>query len=233
MSWFETIHKIPIDEYYSLELLEIHDHTFIEQKHVRYFLKDTKTDVYSVSAVIEGLISLGREEITPGWIDIDIFPIATINGNNIELNFQQLTNILEYLGNYLPKGSHIMFSYSMITGETELHKETWISLQKGIPEALSPIGELLVHAGALSFKNWYFAEGALEGNIKLQGNIPLSDEDTKNKVRNLMQEIELFIDMNRENKQEHVVKALDRFERIKPALLEKLQNPFNSSQIKY
>jgi len=230
MSWFETIQKIPIDDNYSLELLETHDHTFIEQKHVRYFLKDNKTDTFSISAVIEGLISLGRKEITPGWIDIDIFPKVTINSNKIELDFQQLINIMEFLGKFLPQGGHIMFSYSMITGETELHKETWISLQKGIPEALSPIGELLVHAGAVSFKNWYFAEGALEGNIKLQGNIPLNINDAKDKIRALIQEIEIFIDENRERKERHIVKALERFERIRLILIDKLQDPSNLSQ---
>ncbi|MHA2358530.1 MAG: DUF1122 family protein, partial [Candidatus Heimdallarchaeaceae archaeon] len=186
-------------------------------------LKELETQNSSVSAVIEGLISLGRKDITPGWFDIDIYPRVKINNQNLELSFSQLTNVMSFLGKNLPKGSHIMFSYSMITGETDLHKETWRALQKQIPEPLTPIGELLVHGGALSFKNWYFAEGALEGNIKLQGNIPLDKDDTKTKARKLMEEIEKFTDLHKEYEDEVVKRACERFDRIKRVLLSKLE----------
>jgi len=223
MTWFNSLMVIPVDENYILELFELHDHTFIEQKYVRYFLKDLNTQDASVSAVIEGLISLGRKDITPGWFDIDIYPGVKINNQNFELSFSQLCNIISFLGKNLPKGSHIMFSYSMITGETDLHKETWRALQKQIPAPLTPIGELLVHGGALSFKNWYFAEGALEGNIKLQGNIPLDKKDTRIKTRKLMEEIENYMNENRERDDEVVIRALERFERIKKIMLLKLE----------
>jgi len=73
------------------------------------------------------------------------------------------------------------------------HNETKDGLAKGIPSPATPIGYLLWNVGCTWFKDWYFSEGLLEGDLKLQGNKPL---DIKSRKRNLIQiqnELRTFI----------------------------------------
>jgi hypothetical protein len=223
MTLSNSLMEIPIDEKYILELLVSHNHEVINKQHIRYFLKDVRTNERSVSAVIEGFIDLREEEIVSDRIDLEIYPKVKIFNRNYELSYPQLCKIVTYLGDNLPKGSYIMFSYSMITGETELHKSTWEALKKGIPASLTPIGELLINSGAISLKNLYHDEIALEDNKKLQGMIPSNKIDVRSKTKALMRKIEVFLDENRENQEPIFIDAFKRFDRIKKILLNKLE----------
>lgn len=82
----------------------------------------------------------------------------------------------------------------MVEYETEPHRETYAGLARGIPPALTPLGALLVEAGFTGpFKVWYFAEGGLEGPVKLQANRPPSPAAVRRERGAQRAEVEAFL----------------------------------------
>ena len=66
----------------------------------------------------------------------------------------------------VPPGGHLMAEYEKADWHT-----TQRGLLAGIPPLATPLGVLLFDLGVGdSFKDWYFPEGGMEGNRKLQGN---------------------------------------------------------------
>jgi hypothetical protein len=59
-----------------------------------------------------------------------------------------------------------MVSYE---GDQEVHRETLLSLAGGVPPAATPLGLLLFLGGFRHVKDWYLAEGGMEGPRKLWG----------------------------------------------------------------
>ncbi len=83
------------------------------------------------------------------------------------------------------------------------HPETAKALEAGVPPILTKLGYLLFRSGFTSFKDWYFAEGWLEGNTKLQGEKPLNEEARKRQIKKLTLDIEDFL--KREKKVQELV----------------------------
>jgi hypothetical protein len=79
-----------------------------------------------------------------------------------------LRELVRVLAELLPPGGRLMVLY----GDDETER----GLKRRFPPVVTPIGAALVDAGATWFKDWYFPEGWLEGQFKLQGNLPVSDE---------------------------------------------------------
>ena len=77
-----------------------------------------------------------------------------------------LVPYLRPVADAIPPGGHLMAEYE---------KPDWHTTQRGllagIPPLATPLGALLFDVGVGdSFKDWYFPEGGMEGNRKLQGN---------------------------------------------------------------
>ena len=71
--------------------------------------------------------------------------------------------------------------------------ETEAQLQRGYPEAASRLGYLLFKLGFTWFKDWYFPEGFLEGEYKLQGEKPASEEDRARQLGRMAAELKRFL----------------------------------------
>ncbi len=104
---------------------------------------------------------LGGNHIKP-WIELQPDTIFSPEQAEHRQLFAALTDILE-------PGSHIMVHYLQDTDTAE-------ALTADVPPPATPLGFLLWQAGVRWFKDWYFTEGWMEGDQKLQGNLPL---DTK------------------------------------------------------
>ncbi len=162
----------------------------------------------SIEPVIKAKYFSGRGKFYRPWLEV-------YYNNNIKFNkfsMLDLSNskiekkIFKYLSNLLPSGSHIMIVYRN-------HNETKDGLAKSIPPPATPIGYLLWSAGCTWFKDWYFSEGLLEGDLKLQGNKPLN---IKNRKRNLIQirnELNTFIN-SISSKESIYIKAKERGKNI-------------------
>jgi hypothetical protein len=77
-----------------------------------------------------------------------------------------LVPYLRPVADAIPPGGHLMAEYEKLDWHT-----TQRGLLAGIPPLATPLGALLFDLGVGdSFKDWYFPEGGMEGNRKLQGN---------------------------------------------------------------
>jgi hypothetical protein len=79
------------------------------------------------------------------------------------------------------------------------HEETRKGLEQGVPAPATPLGYLLWKSGCTWFKDWYFAEGFREGDVKLQGNEPLSEEDRRKDLLEMRREITEFLKKEKED----------------------------------
>lgn len=88
-------------------------------------------------------------------------------GSRLSLRAEGLDRrIFGLLGETIPRGGHLMVSYE---GEQEVHRDTLRELAEGVPPSATSLGHLLFFAGFRHVKDWYLAEGGMEGPRKLWG----------------------------------------------------------------
>ncbi len=104
-----------------------------------------------------GTYFTGTHRIQP-WIELQ--PIIAFVPENAE--HQRLFNALTMV---LAPGSHLMVHYLQDT-------DTAKAITVNVPSPATPIGYLMWQAGVRWYKDWYFTEGWMEGDQKLQGNLP-------------------------------------------------------------
>jgi hypothetical protein len=89
------------------------------------------------------------------------------------------------LAELLPPGGRLMVGY----GDDETER----GLERRFPPVVTPLGKALLDAGCTWFKNWYYPEGWREGESKLQGNKPVSDEARSANLADLRREVEAWL----------------------------------------
>ena len=94
--------------------------------------------------------------------------------------------LFKHLSDLLPPSGHIMVVYLN-------HEETSKGLGRGVPASATPIGYLLWKSGCTWFKDWYFAEGFWEGDVKLQGNKPLNEENRRKDLLEIRRRLTEFL----------------------------------------
>jgi len=138
----------------------------------------------------------------------------------------------DFAGSTLEKELVNCLSKNIAPGETLFFEyiydfETWKALELGVPPHLTRLGYLLFSNGFTWFKDWYYAEGFMEGNPKLQVEKPLSEEVKTRHIRELCIETSNFI-VNAKRKQsdysyhEIINKAYQRAEFIYESLCQGL-----------
>ena len=137
------------------------------------------------------VISLHNQGKYPSynWIEIISFssPLGFASG---KLDDELTQQLFQYLADLLPPGGHIMVEY-----DSPDQQDTARSLALGIPPAATPLGYMLFSVGCgAGFKDWYFAEGAIEGPRKLQGYKALNSQQAQIKTREIVQELNAFLD---------------------------------------
>lgn len=150
----------------------------------------------------KGLYFRGLGNYKP-WLEVHFERTSKLKTGTIDLEKEKLDiKLFRLLSGLLPAGSHIMVAY-------ENHESTAAALRASVPEAATYIGYLLFSAGCTSFKDWYFAEGFMEGSQKLQGNKPLNSRIKKTNLKELRKELIKFIKGNNFAKEkERAVKLL-------------------------
>jgi hypothetical protein len=68
------------------------------------------------------------------------------------------------------------------------------NIELGVPPHLTRLGFILLENGFTWFKDWYYPEGFMGGNPKLQAEKPINDEVKQKHLENLCIETTLFID---------------------------------------
>lgn len=72
--------------------------------------------------------------------------------------------------------------------------ETEEVLRRGAPAPVSRLGYILFNLGFTWFKDWYFAEGFREGEVKLQGEKPLNREIKSRHLREIYRHARAFME---------------------------------------
>ena len=120
--------------------------------------------------------------------------------------FEEL--VVKAIYEYLPPAG--MFYYEYV-GDVE----TSTQLERGYPIIVSRMGYLLFKTGFTWFKDWYFAEGFMEGNPKLQGEKPLSNKHRVEMIGKYIEELRSFIKRySGKNLDRYGVKALERAKKL-------------------
>jgi len=176
---------------YILQVNNVRQGRFIEEANFELYLK-AGNGLISEKPVIRGKYFYGRGESYKPWLEIYYenplrFKSSFKSSKRVDLTEKGLDEkLFKHLSNLLPPGSHIMVVYSN-------HQETSKGLKLGIPASATYIGYLLWKAGFTWFKDWYFAEGFLEGDVKLQGNKPMNQENRRSNLLAIHKELTEFL----------------------------------------
>ncbi len=192
---------------YVLHLNNLSPGRFIEETNFELYLKAIGGEV-SENPVVRGKYFSGRGEFYMPWLEIYYNSLAEFKiRKRVDLSEKDLDEkLFQHLSNLLSPNSHIMVVYSN-------HEETRKGLERGVPAPATPIGYLLWKSGCTSFKDWYFAEGFWEGDVKLQGNKPLSEEAKSKDLLETYKELTEFL-KKEEKKEKLFLDAKKRAESI-------------------
>lgn len=133
----------------------------------------------------QGLCNSGRYPAF-NWIEFVQYDARpAFGGDVLDLDATGIDRqLFPALGDLLPPGGHLMVEY-----ESPTQKESERILTLGYPPAASPLGILLLAAGCRSFRDWYIPEGGREGPRKLQGFKPLNEDQARQRVKALTDEL--------------------------------------------
>ena len=164
---------------------------FVEETNFELYLK-TADGESSENSVANGKYFSGRGEFYKPWLEIYYNNhVKFKSSKTLDLSEKELDEeLFKHFSTLLPPGSHIMVAYLN-------HKETRKGLERGVPAPATPLGHLLWKAGCTWFKDWYFAEGFWEGDIKLQGNKPLNEENRREDLLETRRELTEFLKKER------------------------------------
>lgn len=123
------------------------------------------------------------------WIEL-VYPYEFISEEG-ELSLSYYDSIVErrlirLFCDSLSSAGKIFVSY-------ESDDETRKGLMISIPPVITRIGFLLYSCGCTWYKDWYFAEGGLEGTQKLQGEKPFNESHKNRQLDVLQRQVSEFI----------------------------------------
>lgn len=182
---------------FTTELAHVRQLRFIEERYFELFLIDTEGR-RSVRPVIRGIYFAGRGRWVKPWLEISYLPLVRFKHrfnrtHEIDIaDSEYEERLLRLVADMLPPGGRLMVEYS-----AKDHPETVKALEAGAPPVLTKLGYLLWKTGFTSFKDWYFAEGWMEGNTKLQGEKPLDDASQARQLKKLISEVKKFAEGDR------------------------------------
>ncbi|MEM3407493.1 MAG: DUF1122 family protein [Nitrososphaerota archaeon] len=176
---------------------------FLEEENLDLYIKREKLENH----LLYVKVFYGRKPYYKPWIEI--FGInAQINlGEEIINYFDSIFEyeLLSFFSNFLDKGGKIFIEYYA-------DEETRKQLAAGFPPSVTRLGYKLFNLGFTYFKDWYFPEGFMEGEQKLQAEKPINDEEKKRQIKQIKYETKEFLEkVSSLNKYEsYIIKSIER-----------------------
>ncbi|ADM28138.1 conserved hypothetical protein [Ignisphaera aggregans DSM 17230] len=132
-------------------------------------------------------IFMGRD-LYRRWIEIfNIINNISIDGYTVNFYGTKIEQwLLDTASLWLGPGERIFIEY---VNDIETRKQ----LERGYPVPVTRLGYELLRRGFTWFKDWYFPEGFMEGNPKIQGEKPLDRTVMERQLRDIRYEVEEFI----------------------------------------
>ncbi len=205
----ETISKITngisIDDFY-IYAKNITKGRFSEEINLDLYLKKYKSEVFLLSAKI----FQGRKPYYKPWVEIfNINNELMIDNEKIVYFNSDLENVV------LLTFSHMLENGESIYVEYYNDVETKKQLDLDFPPVVSRLGHKLFTLGFSWFKNWYFPEGFMEGNIKLQAEKPVNNDARIMQLTKIYNEVVIFLKKMESFESEwYIINAIERAKSI-------------------
>jgi hypothetical protein len=173
---------------FQIKIKELTKGRFIEETNFKIYLKNTKGTLSS-NPVMYGKYFSGRKKFYLPWIEVYFVDKIKFESYEEWLSYEILERLFKELSTLLPPGGKLMVPY--------IFHDTDEALRKGAPPPTTLIGYLMWRAGCTWFKDWYYSEGAWEGDVKIQGNKPFDEKHRKKNEHEIYKEVECFLTTNR------------------------------------
>lgn len=130
----------------------------------------------------------GRPPYYAKWIEVfAVQPEVELEGLRVAFAGSDLESLLlSLLAEELGGGEALFVEYTY-------DAETEHLLKLGAPPVVTRLGFLLFRLGFTWFKDWYFPEGFMEGDPKLQSEKPVSEEARARHVAKLREEVAAYL----------------------------------------
>ncbi|MEM1526804.1 MAG: DUF1122 family protein [Ignisphaera sp.] len=163
----------------------VKDGRFPEEKNieVRLVYKDKQRRLLIIK------VFYGRPPYYRRWIEV--FSInRELNLNNkifkfVDSEFEE--KLINCLASFLEGGERLFIDYMY-------DYETRKALELGVPPPLTRLGYILLKNGFTWFKDWYYPEGFMEGNPKLQAEKPVDENSRRKHLEEICREIKESMD---------------------------------------
>ena len=157
---------------------------FREEQNIRLNVADRDRPV----PLMYVTVFTGRPPYYRPWIELfDIYSRFLLDGRAVEYYDSDLEyGILEFFSNALSPGENLFVEYLR-------DHEPKQQLDAGVPVPASRLGKLLFDMGFTWFKDWYFPEGFMEGEPKLQAERSLDPQAAKRQLGMRIDELEGFL----------------------------------------
>ena len=156
---------------------------FREEQNIELRIRSEDTETY----VCYAKVFHGRPPDYAPWVELfDINERLELNNRTIcyfDSSFED--SVLRLFADNLDAGAKMFVEYCN-------DDETKAQLDAGVPIVISRLGCKMFRLGLTWFKDWYFPEGYMEGNQKLQGEKPLDCNARKRHVRSISEELSSF-----------------------------------------
>jgi hypothetical protein len=180
------------------------------------FIEESNMEVYIRKGAREARLVLikvftGRKPHYLPWVEFFGINSRVILGEEIIEYFDSVfeEELLKSFSMSLGPGGRIFVEYYE-------DRETRSGMMSGFPPPVTRLGFILFRLGFTWFKDWYFPEGLMEGGQKLQGEKPADNEAMIRHLKEIRQEVKIFLEGIPAAKGTHPIlrHAVERGERV-------------------
>lgn len=124
------------------------------------------------------------------WVEVTHFQgRVPVEGGEVDIPPGIDQEIVRALTRLAPAGGHVMIEY-----DSPHRRMTARALALRVPPVATPLGSMMFDAGCIAFRDWYIPEGGREGPRKLQGYIPVDEAHAERRGREMLADLERFLD---------------------------------------
>jgi hypothetical protein len=170
---------------FQLKIKDLSEGRFVEETNFKIYLNNIKGELSRKPAMFGKHFS-GRGQFYLPWVEVYFVDTLKFESREETLSYKTLELLFKAISSIIPAGGKLMIPYID-------HETTDAALRHGAPPVTTEIGYLMWQAGCTWFKDWYFSEGAWEGDVKIQGNKPFDEKHRKKNLLSTYEEVSDFL----------------------------------------
>jgi hypothetical protein len=187
---------------FQIKIKELTKGRFVEETNFKIYLKNTK-GMISSNPVMYGKHFSGRGQFYLPWVEVYFVDTVKFESREETLPYKNLLLLFKEISSIIPAGGKLMIPYID-------HETTDATLRYGAPPVTTEIGYLMWRVGCTWFKDWYFSEGAWEGDVKIQGNKPFNEDHHKKNFYEIYKDVSAFLTRTTETENKLIIGCRNR-----------------------